>query len=200
MSHAISLCCILRRSCSKISSFHCSALKTDPGERSPHTCSVRGPRSIFMSDHCRSSLPFESHLRNRLPTTIRNRNTRLQIAINVHQPPLILPFLPLFIEFNLPRLIKRLEPEVIRAIRQSLTDPIVHERVHLCDARHGPIGAGGSTTAPRATGGWPSCLGDDVFGDVGFENDVVVLPEIPRRLRLQQEEQSLAVPLVADWE
>merc|ERR1711900_63238 len=67
MSHAISLCCILRRSCSKISSFHCSALKTDPGERSPHTCSVRGPRSIFMSDHCRSSLPFESHLRNRLP-------------------------------------------------------------------------------------------------------------------------------------
>merc|ERR1712093_315481 len=140
MSHAISLCCILRRSCSKISSFHCSALKTDPGERSPHTCSVRGPRSIFMSDHCRSSLPFESHLRNRLPTTIRNRNTRLQIAINVHQPPLILPFLPLFIEFNLPRLIKRLEP----------------------------IGAGGSTTAPRATGGWPSCLGDDVFGDVGF--------------------------------
>ncbi len=74
---------------------------------------------------------------------------------------------------NLPRLIECLEPEVIRSVRESLANPIVHKCVHLWNAGYGANSTRCCTATVSPTSRWPAGFRDDVLGDVRFQDRVV---------------------------
>lgn len=61
----------------------------------------------------KSAVRGASELSNRLASTIRYRQSSLQVAINIHQTPFVFPFFACLIETLFPWFIKGFEPAII---------------------------------------------------------------------------------------
>ena len=135
---------------------------------------------------CKTFSPVHHSRQLRLLTsTVRNFHARLQLARRVHQAPFVFPFLTGLVELDFPRFVKRLEPEVLRAILQGWAYPVVHEFVHVVDGSDSAslwVGAGhvGPLVVGTvvATAGRPADFGNDLFlvGKMVCLADVVFLP------------------------
>jgi len=153
---------------------------------------------------------FKSTLHPRLSinsssTAIWNRDSSFQVAIDVHQAPLIFPFLAWLVKpitrhkvsqisfknanqyhqqhQNLrffPGLIIGGEPKVIRPISQRRTYPILQESIHLWNSSDTPLGTSRRSTTTRTPSRRPADLGNDMFRLVRLQRDIVILPKTPR--------------------
>lgn len=114
---------------------------------------------------------------DRLSTAVGDLDSVLEIPVDVHQAPVVLPVLAARVVHDLPGLVEALEPEVVGAVGEGLADPALHERVHLVDTGDRGVGAVGDSggAAVSATLRWPAGFGDNILANVRFPEAAVLI-------------------------